>query len=154
MADYRETATDAVVRTRDGASIPNDGANRDRRAFDAWVAAGNVPDPYVPPPDPDAGTTQSRLVAAAYDLTIADGDVANIAGIFNLIAALYLDVGSYMLLFAEPQPDTDYFPIINGGAPSMRCVEKGADYLLIEAKDAVNGSAVDPVSFSVEVKRI
>lgn len=153
MADYR-LGLDNVIRTSDNVRIPNDPRNRDRIAYEAWLAVPNTPDPYVPPPDADAGAQQSRLVAAAYDLTIAGGDVSNIGGIFNLIAALYLDVGQYMLLFTEPQPDIDYFPIISGGAPSMQCTERATDYLIIEAKDAVNGSAVDPPQFSVEVKRI
>jgi hypothetical protein len=50
MAEYQLTATDVVIRTEDGASIPNDPANRDRAGYDEWLADGGVPDPYVPPP--------------------------------------------------------------------------------------------------------
>src|SRR5207342_1867950 len=49
MAEYQLTATDVVIRTSDGASIPADPANRDYAEYLAWVEAGNVPDPYVPP---------------------------------------------------------------------------------------------------------
>lgn len=52
MADYlqlRDPMTGSIIRTiyryRDGAFIPDDPANRDRQEFDAWLTAGNQPDP-------------------------------------------------------------------------------------------------------------
>lgn len=51
MADYQLTGTDVVIRTGDGCRIPNDPFNWSRAQYDAWSAvAGNVADPYVPPP--------------------------------------------------------------------------------------------------------
>jgi hypothetical protein len=53
MADYQLTATDdVVIRTSDGASIPNSPDNRDWVEYQEWLYAGNTPDPYVPPPEP------------------------------------------------------------------------------------------------------
>jgi hypothetical protein len=49
MADYRLADHGVVVRASDGASIPDDPANHDRAEYDAWLAAGGAPDPYIPP---------------------------------------------------------------------------------------------------------
>jgi hypothetical protein len=47
LAYYRLTDTAIVIRTSDGAFIPNDSGNRDRIAYDAWCEAGGVADAYV-----------------------------------------------------------------------------------------------------------
>ena len=49
MADYQLTESEKVViRTEDGAHIPNDPANRDWIEYQAWLEDGGVPDPYEP----------------------------------------------------------------------------------------------------------
>lgn len=42
---YRMTANALIERIADGAMIPSDPENRDRAAYDAWVAEGGVPEP-------------------------------------------------------------------------------------------------------------
>lgn len=42
---YRLTTSDIVIRLADGAAVPADPANRDRQAYDAWMAAGGQPEP-------------------------------------------------------------------------------------------------------------
>lgn len=60
MADYRLTDSEIVIRAADNASIPNDPLNRDRIDYEAWLAAGGVPDPYDSPPAPVPDTISDR----------------------------------------------------------------------------------------------
>lgn len=54
MAEYQLTATDStVIRTSDGACIPDDPANRDYQEYCQWLDDGGVPDPYVEPEPPE-----------------------------------------------------------------------------------------------------
>jgi len=62
MADYQLTDTDSVIRTADGALIPNDPANRDWVEYQAWLDDGGVPDPYVPPPQVPPTPTSEQSV--------------------------------------------------------------------------------------------
>ena len=52
----------------DGVCIPADPANRDWQAYQAWLAEGNVPAPYVAP-SPDIAA-EARAALAASDQTV------------------------------------------------------------------------------------
>jgi hypothetical protein len=54
MAEYQLTQFTEVIRTSDGATIPADPANRDYVEYQAWLASGKTPDPYVAPTPPPA----------------------------------------------------------------------------------------------------
>lgn len=80
MADYRLTATDIVIRSFDGAAIPNDSLNIDRVEYDRWCASGGVPDPYTPPPRiiPESAT-KLGLMRALREIDLWDAVKAAIA---------------------------------------------------------------------------
>jgi hypothetical protein len=53
MADYQFGKDDSYIRrNEDSAHVPNAEGNRDWVAYQKWLADGGVPDPYVPPPEP------------------------------------------------------------------------------------------------------
>ncbi|UQR66230.1 XkdW family protein [Bradyrhizobium sp. C-145] len=95
-----------------------------------------------------------RVVAAALNIGIADGNITSLDGAFNIAGAIYFDVGQYMLLFIEPQPDNNYFALITGDAPVKRVSDAQVDSFTIECKDAVSGNGIDPANLSVQVMRI
>ena len=66
----------SVIRASDGASIPESDDNRDWRAYQEWLAAGNVPDP-IPAPVIDPAVAERKAseksardkIATTSDLT-------------------------------------------------------------------------------------
>lgn len=61
-------------------SVPNTPGNRHYQQVQEWIALGNTPDPYVPPPDPTldeiySQALQNSRVLKALVLCINDGSI-------------------------------------------------------------------------------
>lgn len=94
---YRLTNNGAVIRMTDGTGVPADPANRDYAEYLAWRAAGNVPQPYVPPTAPPITRFAPRdflrrFTMAEYAAARQSANIAVQWALDNLIGAQYVDI--------------------------------------------------------------
>lgn len=62
---YTRTSSDRfVVRDVDGANVPVDAITFDGENYRAWLAAGGIPGPYVPPPPPPVSLSPLAIINA------------------------------------------------------------------------------------------
>jgi hypothetical protein len=67
MAEYQLTNdSDHVIRTSDGAFIPDHEGNSDWQDYQDWLDQGGVPDPADPPPPPQPDAN-ARLDTGVHD---------------------------------------------------------------------------------------
>lgn len=94
MADYQLTASSsAIVRLSDQAIIPADPANMDYASYLAWLANGNAPDPYIPPPPPVPTITKAQALLYLLSIGKTESDVkASIATISDLNARAVAEI--------------------------------------------------------------
>lgn len=108
---------------------------------------------FLAPPNPPPLAVPPVLVAAALNINVADNDITGIEGMFNIAGAVYLDVGTYMLVFTESQLDDAYFAIITG-APAAAMTSRATDVFVIETFASIGGEHIDPPQTSVQIYRI
>jgi len=88
MAAYKLTLATTVIRTSDGAHIPNNRGNRDWREYQEWLVGGNTPDPADPEIEE---TTVSRIDNEFTNSPVFVGVVAALASAAGLTEAQVLD---------------------------------------------------------------
>ena len=77
MAEYQLTAGTNILRSTDGATIPDDFANIDYQAYLAWRAAGGVADPVPPAPPLTAQQLLATKITAGIALTCTGAPALN-----------------------------------------------------------------------------
>lgn len=106
MKDYKLTDTDTIIRAKDGAAIPADPRNGDRRDYEAWLVAGNVPDAADPRPAQDRVLSPRQFRSR---LTSDEQAAITVAAMSNA------DVFAWRLAAAEAQEiDLDHADTVTG----------------------------------------
>lgn len=108
----------------------------------AYEAEQNRPPPPATP-----------SIYAVAQLGITPGDITGIDVNSRFAAALYMDVGSYLIFFTQALPDTSYLAKAYDSSARVSVTERATDYIAVSAVD-VNGDPTDPAEVSIEIIRV
>lgn len=100
--------------------------------------------PFVPPPPVPA-------IVASGVFTVTGGWLAGIEAAAGIAMAFAVDVGTYWLLFSEPQPDLAYASPASSSQGQIN-VQRSLEYVEVTVRDGA-GNLIDPSEFSINIVR-
>lgn len=133
--------------------VPQDPSNRHRQLIAEWEALGNTIPPYVPP-EAIPAEKEVYLYAAAYNLSVVDGEIQSVTAVDSSIFGItWIAPGYYECYLVDTFNDLDYYPKVYDHEFNMQVIEKNPDYFVITSMDG-NGDLADPVNFNIEINTI
>lgn len=90
------------------------------------------------------------LVASGV-FSVTDGWLEGVGAAAGIGMAFALDVGTYWIMFSEPQPDLGYAAPASSSQGQIN-VQRYLDYVEVTVRDG-SGSLIDPSEFSITIMR-
>ncbi len=153
MGAYQLTASGIVIRTSDGANIPNDPRNTDRAAYEVWLGLGNTPDVAANAPLP----VKSVQRVGAVRFAITAGVVTSTDDTVGISSIGRLTAGRYRIFYASPDAEVSYLPdapvLRDAAAVQGRISARTATYTEIRCVNSSN-VGVDPAEVIVKFDKV
>lgn len=104
--------------------------------------------PYVEPPPPPPPVP--ALVASGV-FSVTDGWLEGVGSLAGIGMAFALDVGTYWIMFNDPQPDLAYAAPASSSQGQIN-VQRQLEYVEVTVRDG-SGALFDPSEFSITIMR-